>query len=120
MKLKNFSLATAQDGALVERFDVALKQVIKNIDDVNTSATEKREITLKVIIAPDKNREAARFAAKVTTKLAAPEGLNGTMFMGRKGDNYFAFERDPSQLTFDDVEEEEGIVVEDKLEDIDD
>ena len=50
------SLNNLGEGAAAELFDLELHRVLDNIQDVNTKATTKRVITLKVTLQPDEHR----------------------------------------------------------------
>lgn len=70
-------------GAVQERFRIALAEVLANIRDPNTRATEKRSITLTLTLAPYATRDTAQMDVTVKTKLAAAapaettDGLSG-------------------------------------------
>jgi len=73
MELPDVSLANLMGGQAVEWFDSELQKVVENIVDPNTPPTAKREITLKLTIKPDKNRDMACPELTVTSKLAGGE-----------------------------------------------
>lgn len=57
-------------------------QVAENIQNPNTDATTKREITVKVKFEPNKNRQWVKTTISVTTKLAPTEAIDTEMIMG--------------------------------------
>lgn len=61
------SLENIGRGNLVARFNQAMKDILANIRDENTSL-KKREIIIKVIIAPSPDRDTAEFGVSVTAK----------------------------------------------------
>ena len=51
------SLLDMANGAIKERIDYEMGRVMQNISDPNTKASAKREITLKITLAPDEDRQ---------------------------------------------------------------
>lgn len=96
------SLATLSDGAAIEMFDEELQRVLDNILDVNTDPKQAREITLKVKIQPNENREMGAVSIGTVSKLAPSKSVSTVFFMGRRAGRAVATERNPKQLTFDD------------------
>ena len=87
------SLETLNGGAVVERFNIALQEVLDNIIDPNTVATKERSIVLKITLKPDEDRELC--AVKITSeaKLAPIAPLGTHFFIGMKGGKGVACER---------------------------
>ena len=69
-------------GAFHEKVNEALAQVAENIQNPNTDASAKREISIKIKFAPSKNRQVVGTNIQVTTKLAATEAIETEMIMG--------------------------------------
>lgn len=70
-------------GALAEKFDDAIKDVVKNTTDPNTDATTKRKLVIELTFTPDKNdRATCKLETKVTTKLGATKPLESLVLMG--------------------------------------
>ena len=80
--MEKLSLATICDGTAVERFDYELQKVLENINDLNTDAEATREITLKVKIKPDENREMLKTEMSISSK---PAGLSPVASIGMMG-----------------------------------
>lgn len=99
------TLETLGHGAAAELFDKELSRVLDNIMDPDTSATAKRSITLKVEITPDDGRAEARISVTASSKIAAPRGAGGTMFIGRYGGKPVATSFNPQQqqMEFDEA-----------------
>ena len=93
---ENVSLQNLARGAVVERFDDALRSVLDNIMDPNTGLTA-RTITLKVKIKPDQNRDFGGVSVDCDTKLAPPTPLGTKIFIGRDKTGPVATELDPKQ-----------------------
>lgn len=70
-------------GAFAEKLNEALLQVADNIQNPNTDAVAKREITIKIKFAPNKTRQLVNTTISVTTKLAATEAIDTQMLMGK-------------------------------------
>lgn len=74
------------DGALTERFNDALAQVLGNVFDPNTDPEKVREIALVVKLTPNARRDAAEFKTDVKVKLAPPVPLVQTVLMEHRDD----------------------------------
>ena len=77
------SLDTIGQGAAVERFNLALQEVFNNIQDANTSPKAAREVTLKLKIKPDENREIGDVSVEIVSKLASVMPFIVRFFLGR-------------------------------------
>lgn len=89
-------------GALAEKFDDALTEVIKNTCDPNTEAGTKRKITIELTFTPNKNdRGICGLVSKVITKLGAAKPLESMVSMGFDSDTgeIAAVEHAPVQPT---------------------
>ncbi|MEG1256879.1 replication terminator protein [Clostridium sp.] len=67
---KMINLETFASGALAERMDQALKEVLENIADKNTDSKPKRKLTLEMTFASDEERELTEVTIAAKTKLA--------------------------------------------------
>lgn len=73
------NLEALAGGAFAEKLNEALMQVAENIQNPNTEATTKRQITVNIKFTPNKTRQMVGTQIAVTTKLAAPTpGQNPT------------------------------------------
>ena len=72
------SLTTINGGAVAEHFDNALKKVLENIYDINTTI-EPREIIIRAIFKPmsDERRDMISFKVVPKVKLAGQEPIVG-------------------------------------------
>lgn len=98
-------------GALAEKVSEAMYQVAENILNPNTEPTTKREINIKMVFKPSKNRQAANTIITVTTKLASTEAVDTQFMMGtdpRTGKVAIGEYRNqvPGQLSLDDYDDE--------------
>ncbi len=93
---ESVSLQNLARGAVVERFDAAFRSVLDNIMDPNTTHAA-REITLKVKIKPDQNRDFGAVDVTCSAKLAPAAPLGTKIFIGRDKTGPVATELDPKQ-----------------------
>ena len=96
------SLESIGNGALSEKFDDALIDVVKNTCDPNTDATTKRKLVIELTFTPDKkDRTICKLDTKVTTKLGATRPLESFVSMGFDNDTgeIAAVESSPVQPT---------------------
>lgn len=89
-------------GAFHEKVNEALATVAENIQNPNTDASAKREITIKIKFAPSKNRQVVSTNIQVTTKLAATEAIETEMIMGMDARTGEIEISEYGQVSFDD------------------
>lgn len=86
-------------GAVAEHVDAKIKEVLENIEDINTPWKPKREITIKVVFAPNEDRDRCQIGVAVTTKLPGFKPLESGCFITRVGNTLVAIENEnPQQL----------------------
>lgn len=76
-------LSEMANGAIQEKLDYELDKVFSNIHDPNTAPTSKRAVTIKLVFAPDENRQTINVTSDFTTKLADVEGVSMTVLTGK-------------------------------------
>lgn len=69
-------------GALQEKFENAFVEVLKNLQDPNTSFKVKRSIGLKLSFTQDEDRSNVTCDLEVTQKLAPQKGLSTKFYTG--------------------------------------
>lgn len=107
---EDVSLANLMMGAAVERFDDELKAVLANILDPNTTLAT-REITLKVKIKPDKNRDFGSIDLECKSKMAPAAPLGTKVFIAATKNGACATEYISAQQALDfNVQAEAGTV----------
>lgn len=95
---QQLSLVNLAGGAAVEKFDIELARVIRNLLDPNTTV-KPREITVKVKLAPaNERRDQLAMRVEVTSKLGAHAPLDVGGFMGIQDGRPVAFELVQKQL----------------------
>ena len=77
------SLANLAKGAVIERFDVVMQEVLGNIQDINTDAEFIREINVKVKIKPSPERDMMMMITQVVPKLAPLSSLLARAFVSK-------------------------------------
>ncbi len=80
-EMKNVTIETMSDGAAIERANLELDRVLKNILDKNTNPTAAREVVLKIKLKP-RNDRAAEVTIQATSKLAPVTGHNTQLYIG--------------------------------------
>ena len=100
-------------GALQEKFDSAMEQVLANMLDPNTPWKNKREINIKVSFEQNEDRDDTHVEVSVVTKLAAVKSIGTRMAIGKniKTGELYAEEYENQvrgQLSMDDMEEPEN------------
>lgn len=85
------------DGKVVELYDAEVMKLAANILDLNTKATQKRTVTIKIDFEPTESRKEARITASVSSKLAGAEAVKAHAYVGREGGVIRITEFDPEQ-----------------------
>lgn len=96
-------LDTLIRGAIVERFNDALADVLANIVDLNTDDEAVRGIVLRAKLKPGEDRTRVIFTVACETKLASAKPIGTILYVGVKNGQPVAREFNPKQLTFDDA-----------------
>lgn len=81
-EMKNVTIETMSEGAAIERANLELDRVLKNILDKNTDPTAAREVVLKIKFKPNTGRNAAEVTIQATSKLAPVTGHNTQLYIG--------------------------------------
>jgi hypothetical protein len=74
---ERLTLATINDGALLEQFDRALDRVVDNVSDINTT-TKARKIKLVVKVVPSEDRAFLEVDGEVKTEVAGQDPVKTT------------------------------------------
>ena len=83
------TLQSLQEGAIEERFALALDQVLRNIANPNTKSEEKRKITIEIVFTPSEERDDFNIDSKITTKLAQLRPIKSRGYMEETGEGGF-------------------------------
>lgn len=68
MKFKKSILEMAE-GAIMQKLDIELAKVVKNINDINTDPTKPRKINISLTFKPDTERKTISVFATINTSL---------------------------------------------------
>lgn len=105
-----------ESSAAIELFNVELQKALDNCLDDNTKATATREVTLKVKIKPDDDRESCKVEIHATSKLAPVHPYPTQFFLGKQHGKAVAMEDDPKQRNaFRELEKEKQRQARDKV-----
>lgn len=77
-------------GAIEERIDYEMTKIVENIRDESTKATAPRELTVKIKLTPDDNRETIAVSASATSKLAPTTPIMTALYLGKDLDGSIA------------------------------
>ena len=80
--MTDVSLHNIAMGAAGVLFDREMQRVLENIQDPYTSTDQKRSISIKVTIEPNRDRDAANAVVEVSSKLAASVPKGTQLFLG--------------------------------------
>lgn len=75
-------LGQIAEGALQERFDNAMNQVLENIHDLNTDPTKVRKIVLEIKVKADEDRDMLFMESTAKTTLQARTPIETKMLTG--------------------------------------
>ena len=97
MRKEQVALETLGFGAAAEMFQAELEKVVFNIADPNTKPELKRNITLKLVVKPTKDRSMCAVEIHCDSKLAPVLPFESTMFVGVEHGVAVASEYNPQQ-----------------------
>ena len=96
--MEQLNLKNIAGGAAEEVFERELKEVLKNIADVNTEAEAKRGIVMEFKFSPGPDRGSAVIEIQCRSKLAAVTKVRASMFVVKKtGGAVEGYPHDPRQ-----------------------
>lgn len=82
----NLNLDQLANGGVQELFDMNVKKILENIQDLNTEPKNKRVMTIKIGFIPDETRSIITLTSEVITSLAPTKGVNTVVLAGRNSD----------------------------------
>lgn len=83
MNNKEKSIIQMAKGAIEERIDYEMTKIVQNIRDESTKATGARELTIKIKLVPDDNREVVQVSAAASSKLQPTTPIVTSLYMGK-------------------------------------
>ncbi len=85
--MKTFYLQEVAGGALQEKLNRELQKVFNNMMDPNTPWKNKRQITIKMTLEQNEDRDDCKAEIQVETKLAPVKSIETRFSLGRNLDN---------------------------------
>ncbi|MBN1042399.1 replication terminator protein [Clostridium botulinum] len=79
------NLETFAEGALAEKVNIALKEVLSNIADPNTDWKTKRKLTIDITFESQEDRQLALLDIKTKKKLAEPKSIGTRIIIDTDG-----------------------------------
>lgn len=119
---KIFDLEKFAGGALAEKFNIGLQEVLENIADPNTDPKKKRKLTLELSFEPDEERELSMVDIVVKTKLQPNMPVATKIIIDKDGEGGIVASEYKNQLKGQQhmkVDEETGEILQDDKEDVD-
>lgn len=95
--MKEVTLDSIQNGAVIDMFDEEFKKVLDNIADENTKPDAVRTITITVKVKPDKTRRSAATEIDCKSRLCPVKPSDGFIFLNEGKGGLEAFEDDYRQ-----------------------
>lgn len=77
------SVLEMAQGAIMEACNVEVGKVMENIYDINTPATKKREVTIKVVFEPSADRQQINISAQSSCKLQPNNPVQTALYGGK-------------------------------------
>lgn len=98
------------DGALTERFNQVLDEVMRNAVDPNTDPKAKRQVKIVIDVIPNERRDTASFKTHVESKVAARMPISQVVFLRVSDDGSITAtevtNQVPGQLAMDGTEQD--------------
>ena len=85
--MKTFDLQEVAGGALQEKISRELQKVLNNMMDPNTPWKNKRQITIKMTLEQNEDRDDCKVDIQVETKRAPVKSIETRFSLGRNLDN---------------------------------
>lgn len=90
---QRMSLGNLCGGDAEMTFQIELQKVLENIADLNTDASKAREINLKIVMKPSKNRSTMEMSVAVSSKLAPWKAMSSSVMLDQQAGRHIAAER---------------------------
>ena len=95
---KKVTLSTMAEGAVEQLFNRELQGVLKNIDDINTSATAAREINIKLKLKPNTSRDNCELTIQCSSKKAPVKDVATSFHLSVGTSGFEAYEKVEREL----------------------
>lgn len=118
--MEKFNLQEIAGGALQEKANQALQQVLNNMQNPNTPWKNKRAVTIKMTFTQNEDRDDSTCEISVDTKLAPVKPVETKFSLGKnlKTGEVEAVEYGPGikgQMTLSDIIPKEDVVIDGKV-----
>lgn len=118
--MEKFNLQEIAGGALQEKANQALQQVLNNMQNPNTPWKNKRAVTIKMTFTQNEDRDDSTCEISVDTKLAPVKPVETKFSLGKnlKTGEVEAVEYGPGikgQMTLSDIVPKEDVVIDGKV-----
>ena len=111
---KMINLETFAEGALAEKVNMALRDVLENITDPNTDWKVKRKLTVDMTLTTGEDRELTEVNIVAKTKLAPSKALSAKIVIGSDGKGGVLASEYKKQVpgqSYMKVDEETGVIL---------
>lgn len=109
-ELEKKSIVQMAMGAIQERVDYEMSRIIDNIIDVNTKATGKRTLTIKIDLTPADDRKTIAVSAVAKSTLQATNAVATSLYVTSDHNGELAVvemvPQIPGQMNFDQEEQQ--------------
>lgn len=109
-ELERKSIVQMAMGAIQERVDYEMSRIIDNIIDVNTKATGKRTLIVKIDLTPADDRKTIAVSAVAQSKLQATNAVATSLYVTSDHNGELAVvemvPQIPGQMNFDQEEQQ--------------
>lgn len=78
---QNINLDNFANGALAERFNIALREVLENLQDPNTDYKKRRKLTMDLTFITNESREITSVDIVAKTKLSPAKPITTSLLM---------------------------------------
>lgn len=103
------------NGAVAERIDAEMGNIIENIWNLNTEAKKKRQLIITIDLVPSDDRRTVAVAAQAKSKLMPFTAVQTMLCVGPDGNGELmaieATQQTPGQMGFDGGEQKNGNVI---------
>ena len=103
MELQNVSIRDLKGGAAIELVDAEIEKCINNITDPNTEPKAVREVTLKVKLVANQERDSLSIGLQASSKLAPDKSVGAVAFIATVQGVSVLTEHHPTQLDIEDA-----------------
>lgn len=86
------------DGALTERFNHAMNEVMRNVSDPNTDPKARRKVVISIEVTPNERRDTVTYKTTVESKIAPRIPITQVAFLRVSDDGAITVREVTSQI----------------------